>query len=113
MTNISTHVLDLTSGKPAAGVPVVLKVDAGGKWVTLASYVTGDDGRCRELLSAEHSLCTGLYCLYFDTGAYFAATHAQGLYPYVEIVFNVMDAASHHHIPLLLAANGYSTYRGS
>ena len=36
-----------------------------------------------------------------------------GLYPWIEIVFAVADPAQHYHIPLLLTANGYTTYRGS
>ena len=53
------------------------------------------------------------YRLIFDTGAYFAAQGIDGLYPVVEITFQVRDGESHFHIPLLLSPNGYTTYRGS
>ena len=53
------------------------------------------------------------YKLRFEVGAYFGSQNMQSLYPYVEIVFRVADPAQHYHIPLLLNANGYTTYRGS
>jgi 5-hydroxyisourate hydrolase len=51
--------------------------------------------------------------LSFATGTYFSRKNLTGLYPYIEIVFNVTDPDQHYHIPLLLTANGYTTYRGS
>jgi 5-hydroxyisourate hydrolase len=49
----------------------------------------------------------------FETGAWFAAAGTRGFYPWVEIAFEVVDPAAHHHVPLLLGPYGYSTYRGS
>ena len=51
--------------------------------------------------------------IHFDTAAYFERNRLQGLYPYIEIVFTVSDEKQHYHIPLLLTANSYTTYRGS
>jgi 5-hydroxyisourate hydrolase len=114
MTRISTHVLDTALGKPAAGVPVRLTRQAsGGDWLPLASAQTGADGRCKDLLPESHSLPQGIYRLVFDTGAYYANQHINGLYPSVEITFEVRAGESHFHIPLLLSPNGYTTYRGS
>ena len=42
-----------------------------------------------------------------------AATGTPGFYPYVEVVFEIVDGAAHYHVPLLLNPWGYSTYRGS
>ena len=53
------------------------------------------------------------YRIHFETAAYYKRTPTRGLYPYVEIVFTVSDGEQHYHIPLLLTANGYTTYRGS
>jgi hypothetical protein len=58
-------------------------------------------------------LSAGLYRLAFDTASYFAAGRIDGLYPQVEIMFQVRDGESHFHLPLLLSPNGYTTYRGS
>lgn len=114
MTRISTHVLDTALGKPAAGVPVCLeRMERASKWQPLGSAQTDGDGRCRELLPNSQSLSAGIYRLLFDTGAYFASQHVKGLYPWVEITFEVHSGESHFHIPLLLSPNGYSTYRGS
>jgi 5-hydroxyisourate hydrolase len=65
------------------------------------------------MLPDAKPLETGEYRLTFDTGAYFEAKKTMGLYPAVQITFTVRDSTGHYHIPLLLAANGYSTYRGS
>ncbi len=66
-----------------------------------------------QLLPTGSALETGLYRIRFDTAAYYEAQHLAGLYPYVEIAFEVRDSGQHYHIPLLLTANGYTTYRGS
>jgi 5-hydroxyisourate hydrolase len=114
MTRISTHVLDTALGKPAAGVPVRLdRKERADTWLPLSSAQTDSDGRCKELLPESHSLPQGIYRLVFDTGAYYAGQHVKGLYPLVEITFEVRADESHFHIPLLLSPNGYTTYRGS
>jgi 5-hydroxyisourate hydrolase len=99
-------------GRPAAGVPLLLSLQAAEGWTELGRGVTDADGRCRTLLG-ERALQAATYKLRFGTEEYFRAQGMTGLYPYVEIVFAVTDPGQHHHIPLLLAANGYTTYRGS
>jgi 5-hydroxyisourate hydrolase len=112
MSQITTHVLDLSLGRPAAGVPVLLEVEeAGTGWKELNRAETDKDGRLRELLSPG-SLVEGTYRLTFDAHAYFASRKIETLFPQVSIVFSVWDAKQHYHIPLLLSAFGYSTYRG-
>ena len=114
MNRISTHVLDTTRGRPAENVPVRLeRKEAGGDWSTVAEARTDHDGRCGQLLPHEQLLHAGLYRLAFDTGSYFTAQKVDGLYPGVEITFQVREGESHFHIPLLLSPNGYTTYRGS
>src|SRR5271165_1375221 len=114
MTRVSTHVLDIASGQPAAGVPVRLeRRDASGMWRLLGAARTDQDGRCARLLPEKEALTPGLYRLGFETATYFAARDLDGLYPLVEITFQVRDGEQHFHIPLLLSSNGYTTYRGS
>jgi 5-hydroxyisourate hydrolase len=114
MSRISTHVLDTARGKPASGVPVRLeRQDSSGKWVQVGSAQTDQDGRCGQLLPEGEILREGPYRLTFDTAIYFTACGIQGLYPLVEVTFQVRDGESQFHIPLLLSANGYTTYRGS
>jgi len=113
MKRISTHILDTSSGEPAAAVVVRLeRCDASG-WKRLSSVATDSDGRCTQLLPETESLSEGTYRLIFDTAAYFAARGVPSLYPYVEIAFRVGKADSHFHIPLLVSPHGYTTYRGS
>lgn len=112
--SISTHILDTAIGRPAVGVPVVLaRSGEGNQWAILARRHTDDDGRCRPLLPESETMTPGLYAIRFDTGAYYTAQGIKGLYPYVEIMFLVEAGQAHYHIPLLLTANGYTTYRGS
>lgn len=110
---ISTHILDTNLGRPATDVPVTLSRSQQDQWTPIAGDRTDSDGRCRHLLPDGAPLEPGLYRMHFDTGAYYKAQRLTGLYPYVEIVFEVRDTHRHVHIPLLLTANGYTTYRGS
>ncbi|MBS1801281.1 MAG: hydroxyisourate hydrolase [Acidobacteria bacterium] len=114
MSGISTHILDTASGKPATGVGVsLLHADRRDGWQTLSAQHTDGDGRCRQLMPEGVELAPGQYRIRFDTGAYYAAQALQGLYPFVEITFTVQATDTHLHIPLLLTANGYTTYRGT
>jgi 5-hydroxyisourate hydrolase len=110
---ISTHILDTALGRPAAEVPVSLAIWQSAEWVLLNSATTDADGRAKHLLPADQPLTEGLYRARFETAVYYDAKGLEGLYPFVEIVFEIRDADQHFHIPLLLTANGYSTYRGS
>jgi 5-hydroxyisourate hydrolase len=110
---ISTHILDTALGKPAAGVPLSLARMENGTWSTLNDGVTDADGRCKYLLPQTDALQPGVYRVHFETSAYYKQNGLDGLYPYVEIVFTVAEGEQHYHIPLLLTANGYTTYRGS
>lgn len=103
---LSTHVLDATTGKPAAGVTVTLT--AAGTAVAAAH--TDADGRIGSL---GGELAAGIYRLHFDTGAYFAAEGIKAFYPEVVIAFEITELTGHYHVPLLLSPYAYSTYRGS
>jgi 5-hydroxyisourate hydrolase len=112
MRSISTHVLDISRGKPAEGVPVTLERKEAGGFLRLHAGETDADGRIKDLV-AEGKLTEGTYRVTFDTGAYFAATGVEGFYPEATVVFVVRDASAHYHVPLLLSPFGFSTYRGS
>lgn len=113
MSQITTHILDTTRGKPAANVPITLFIQSGEDWQEMSTGLTNDDGRIGDLLSTSTVLAAGVYRMHFDTKSYFKANNEQGFYPFVDIVFEIDDSGSHYHIPLLLTAYGYSTYRGS
>ena len=105
MSGISTHVLDLSSGTPARGIPVRLLRDGR----ELSTALTDADGRCTALLPADSCLDGGTYHLVFEVQSRFP----EGFYPEVTVAFVVRDPASHYHVPLLISAFGYTTYRGS
>ena len=110
MSRITTHVLDTSRGRPAAGVAVALERETGGGWAAAGRGATDADGRLKSLTVAEVE--AGTYRLTFETGAYFAALGVESFYPRVVVVFSV-GAGEHYHVPLLVNPFGYSTYRGS
>jgi 5-hydroxyisourate hydrolase len=108
MGTLSTHVLDTSLGKPAAGITVVLEtVDAQA----IGDGITDGDGRIGSI--GPERLETGDYRLRFASGGYFAAKGVEAFYPEVVVVFTIADADQHYHVPVLLNPFGYSTYRGS
>ena len=114
MKRISTHVLDVAQGKPAKDVAVRLdRRESSGSWIVLSSSRTDGDGRCGQLLPENDTLRAGLYRLSFDAATYHLTEKVEGLYPVVEITFQVREGESQFHIPLLLSPYGYTTYRGS
>lgn len=106
---LSTHVLDTGSGLPAAGLPVRAERHGAAGWALVAEAVTDTDGRVRELVGAAE-WGSGGWRIRFDTGRYLGA---DAFWPEVVVTFSVADPERHHHIPILLSAYGYSTYRGS
>ena len=106
---LSTHVLDATTGRPAAGVQVRLEGTGEDGWAPAGAGTTGADGRLR--LPGEPE--PGVYRLTFASGAYFQARGSATFYPEVTITFEVTAPGEHYHVPLLLSPFAYSTYRGS
>jgi 5-hydroxyisourate hydrolase len=109
MPRISTHVLDVAKGRPAAGIGVVLR--RGG--IPVAATRTNEDGRTDQPLLTADELDTGGYELIFYVGGYFVAQGAEAFFETITISFVVTDAGGNYHVPLLLSPFGYSTYRGS
>jgi 5-hydroxyisourate hydrolase len=112
MNSLSTHVLDTSCGRPAAGVKVRLWHDGAA----LFEGTTNEDGRCAELIG-DRPLATGSYTLEFSVGDYF---RGRGVElpdpPFLDVVvieFGIAETNSHYHVPLLVSPFGYSTYRGS
>lgn len=113
MTAITTHILDISAGCPARGVPIILERRTMTEWEIIGQGVTDEDGRLRDLIESDMKIPPGDYRLTFDTKTYFTQQRIEGFYPQVTVTFTVRDAAQHYHVPLLLSPFGYSTYRGS
>jgi 5-hydroxyisourate hydrolase len=116
MASLSTHVLDNVYGKPAEGVVIELHILQDGARRHLTTTVTNPDGRPREPLS-NTPLATGVYELTFHAGKYFRGAGLNLPEPpfldEIVIRFGIGDSQGHYHVPLLLSAYGYTTYRGS
>ena len=115
MTGLTTHILDLTAGAPAAEVAVRLFARRDAGWVNTVALKTNSDGRA--ILLTGDQVRVGAYRLEFDIGPHFRATGAASTEPgFLETVvidFTVTDPGAHYHVPLLVSPFGYSTYRGS
>ena len=113
---LSTHVLDTARGVPAGGITVTLYrvTDTRTK---IVETVTNADGRTNAPLLKGDTFRTGTYELVFRAGDYLRAsgqvTGDTLFLDEVPIRFGISDEAAHYHVPLLLSAFGYSTYRGS
>jgi|CZKL01.1.fsa_nt_gi 5-hydroxyisourate hydrolase len=109
MSSISTHVIDVVLGKPAAGIAVHLQRREQDEWVAVSVSSTDQDGRCRDLASDGSD---GTYRLMFLTSDYFGRQGRTSLYREITITF-FCDGEAHYHLPVLLSDNSYTTYRGS
>lgn len=111
--SISTHILDTSRGTPATGVSVILRRRDDTGWIELGENVTNGDGRVPSLLPPNESLRAGQYELRFAVAAYYARSGDVAFFPHITIAFEVRDASTHHHVPLLLSPYGYTTYKGT
>ena len=112
MSQITTHILDTSIGKPAVGITITLYVGENDEWTEIARGKTNEDGRIADILDDKVKLIEGIYKLRFETKDYFDKNRIPTFYPYVEIIFEI-NSEEHYHIPLLLNPFGYTTYRGS
>jgi 5-hydroxyisourate hydrolase len=122
MGRLTTHVLDTSTGRPAAGVRIELYRLDGGRRERLAEVTTNDDGRCDRPLLQGDGFRTGEYELLFHAGDYFqsvggalggAALPEPRFLDRVPIRFGIAEADGNYHVPLLITPFSYSTYRGS
>lgn len=113
---LTSHVLDINSGIPAANVKIELKKwQAGGSWKLLDTKYTNDNGRIPDFLpktDGNDNANDGTYKLVFHTADYYGKLNVPTFYPYVEVAFNI-KGGKHYHVPITLSPFGYSTYRGS
>ena len=115
--HLTTHVLNLAQGRPAAGMRVELwRLEDGDARTWLATAVTNADGRVDAPLLAGEAFRVGIYELIFAVDAYFAAQGMGASPPFltsVPVRFTIADPDAHYHVPLLVTPWAYSTYRGS
>jgi 2-oxo-4-hydroxy-4-carboxy-5-ureidoimidazoline decarboxylase len=114
---LSTHVLDVHGGKPAAGMAIELYEIAGDQPLRLVQTATNTDGRTDHPLIADRPIPIAQYELRFAVGDHYARIGTPVTDPpflgVVPIRFSVAEPEGHYHVPLLITPWSYSTYRGS
>ena len=111
---LSSHILDISQGKPAPNVKIALsKQDKNQIWVLIDEKYTDNNGRIKDFLKEESNKNNnGVYKLTFYITPYFEKLKQKTFYPFIEVVFEIKDN-QHYHIPITLSPYGYSTYRGN
>ena len=116
MTKLTTHVLDIYSGKPGKGIKVDLYHVQNNKREKLNSVILNNDGRADKPLIEGSVFKEGQYELIFFIGDHFKKITEMPKIPFLDdvvIKFGISNAKEHYHVPLLVSPWSYSTYRGS
>lgn len=116
MGQLTTHVLDTSEGRPGSGIRVELFL-LGDERQKVSEGLTNEDGRVDVPLVEGDAFVAGQYELVFHAGTYLAERGATDAEPRfldeVVLRFGVNAPDENYHVPLLLSAHGYTTYRGS
>ncbi len=115
---LTTHVLDISIGRPAREVLVELwQAGLDHEFVMIQKKRTNEDGRVNEPFLEGENMKPGIYEFRFHIGAYYRTQRPAGEPPsfldWVPVRFCITEPHSHYHVPLLVSPGGYSTYRGS
>ncbi len=116
MTKLTTHVLDVYTGKPGRGIKVELYSIKSGKREKLNSVILNSDGRSEKPLIEGSNFKEGQYEIIFFVGQYFKKITETPNIPFLDDVvirFGISNSKEHYHVPLLVSPWSYSTYRGS
>ena len=115
---LTTHVLDTSRGRPAAGIRIDFSaIEPDGRVCLIRTVTTNADGRSDAPLLGPEEMRVGRYELLFHVGAYFRATGEAlpdpAFLDQVPVRFAIAEPQGHYHVPLLVSPYGYVTYRGS
>ncbi len=109
---LSSHILDINTGYPAANVKISLyKQNSDGDWAFVEAKVTDQNGRIKDFLPYTQDN-RGIYKLTYHVGPYFESQRQNSFYPFIDVVFQITDE-NHYHVPITLSPFGCSTYRGN
>jgi 5-hydroxyisourate hydrolase len=116
MGRLTTHVLDISAGLPAAGIRIEVHDIGSDSPRLLATVATGSDGRCAAPLVEAGAFVAGRYALTFFVADYFRSRGVQLPEPaFIEeavIRIGIARPQDHYHVPLLVSPWSYSVYRG-
>ncbi len=76
MSQITSHVLDTTKGKPAEGIRVMLYKGGNAEWTEITEGITNADGRIPRLLPTDEPVEQGIYKIRFETNKIFVSITA-------------------------------------
>jgi len=110
---LSTHVLDIQNGRPAAGLSLALWRVGGGERSLIKTAVTNIDGRTDRPLLSGAEMQAGEYEMVFQVGVYFGDEPAKSFLNEVPVRFRIVDPDEGYHVPLLMSRWAYNTYRGN
>ena len=117
MTKLTTHVLDVYSGKPGKGIKVDLYYYKNDNQKSkINTIVLNNDGRSDKALIEGADFKEGKYELIFFVGDYFKKITEISKIPFLDDVvirFGISNSKEYYHVPLLVSPWSYSTYRGS
>jgi 5-hydroxyisourate hydrolase len=117
MATLTTHVLNIASGIPAAGMDIELRSLADAAAPTLIVAKTNADGRPPAPLLDGSAFRAGRYALTFHVARYFRALDVELANPpfldEIVITFGIADPRQNYHVPLIVSPWSYATYRGS
>ena len=116
MTKLTTHVLDIYSGKPGKGIKVDLYYFNNDQKNKINTIILNADGRSDQALVEGTNFKEGKYELVFFVGDYFKKINGISKIPFLDDViirFGISNVEEHYHVPLLVSPWSYSTYRGS
>ena len=116
MTKLTTHVLDVFSGRPGKGIKVELFFLNGDNREKINSIILNDDGRSDKPLVEKDKFKNGKYELIFYIGDYFKTITKKDELQFLDDVvvrFSISNNKENYHVPLLVSPWSYSTYRGS
>ena len=110
--HVSSHVLDTARGKAAEGV----RIELFREGVLIKEAMTNRDGRTDEPLLTGEPLRIGRYELRFHLDDFYKGWPNVTEPPWYDVIpirFGIAEPEGHYHMPLLLGAWSYTTYRGS
>ena len=116
MTKLTTHVLDVYSGRPGKGIKVDLYFVENNQKKKINSVILNNDGRTDKALIEGKNFKEGKYEIIFFVGEYFKKITDLPKTPFLDdiiIKFGISNPKEHYHVPLLVSPWSYSTYRGS
>lgn len=110
---LSSHILDISLGRPASDVLIRLeKQNTDKNWKFVSESKTNQEGRIQNFLPYANNENKGIYKLTYFIEPYFKNLNQKSFYPFIEVVFEIKDD-QHYHVPITLSPYGYSTYRGN